>query len=207
MESIPTAIGPVSEEESAIIAGASLKRRREFAAGRNLARAALSRFGAACDSLVATGSRYPKWPDGYAGSISHNDEFVAVAVTRIGEYRGLGIDLESCDAVGRDLFESILTSEEQYDVSSSHDMAMATTVFCCKEAIFKAVYPIYHEFIDFLDVRVSLDGDSFFATGAQGKASAHAIESGVGHVWNNENLVLTLFLVKHNTAGARQCRS
>lgn len=195
MEAISATIGPVSDEELAHVAGGSEKRRREFAAGRTLARAALEKMGVVCDSLIATELRYPMWPNGYAGSISHNDERVAVAVVPTKKYRGVGIDLEACGSVGSNLYETVLTQREQAEVMSTGDWNLATVKFCCKEAVFKAVYPTYNEFIDFMDVEIRVKGDSFSAVGVQGTASANAIDSGVGRTRCIDSTVVSLFLI------------
>src|SRR3712207_1286527 len=62
-------------EEEGSVRTAGVKRRREFAAGRQCARRALAHLGFAGVPLPASADRAPCWPVGVCGSISHTELF------------------------------------------------------------------------------------------------------------------------------------
>lgn len=159
---------PLPAEEERYIVGARDKRQREFRAGRHCARAALAAAGAGEDVLILVGeSRQPVWPPGFTGSISHTDTVcVAIAAART-RYRSLGLDIENAQPLGADLVSLICTAREWRWLSDQPEpLAWAKVVFSIKEAIFKAHYPVYGVFLDFLEADTVLDVDasSFRAT-------------------------------------------
>jgi 4'-phosphopantetheinyl transferase EntD len=58
-------------EEITLVARATEKRRREFTAGRECARAALAGLGLAAVPILRGYRGAPQWPDGVVGSITH----------------------------------------------------------------------------------------------------------------------------------------
>ncbi|MFP1130226.1 hypothetical protein [Asticcacaulis sp. W401b] len=70
----------------------SLRRQREFNAGRNIARDLLG-DGDVVGINPQTGA--PVWPLGVVGSISHSRELVAVALAPSSAIAGIGIDIEA----------------------------------------------------------------------------------------------------------------
>lgn len=156
-------------EEQAAIARAVEKRKREFAAGRNLAREALTRLGHAAGAIPRI-ERMPVWPLGTVGSISHSDELVAVCVAQAVRYAGVGVDIERVGRVSDDIEARILTSAE-LGVDSVEDAR--TLRFACKEAIYKAVNPIIGEYFGFQVVRIDLE-----PSGAAGAFTAEPVEEG-----------------------------
>ena len=72
--------GGLFPEEEALVAGAVTKRREEFAAGRNAARAALAGLGPPPCPLLRAGRRAPAWPQGIVGSITHCSGFCCAVV-------------------------------------------------------------------------------------------------------------------------------
>jgi 4'-phosphopantetheinyl transferase EntD len=159
------------EEEEIAIARAVEKRKREFAAGRNLAREALTRIGhAAC--AIPRIDRAPVWPDGAVGSISHSDELVAVCVAEARRYAGVGLDIEHVGRVTDDIEARILTPAELGDESIED---ARTLRFACKEAIYKAVNPITGEYFGFQVVRIDLDASPH---SSEGSFSAEPVADG-----------------------------
>ena len=140
-------------EEQAEVSRAVEKRRAEFAAGRSLARIALTEIGhAPCAILQA--DRAPVWPPGIVGSITHNNEYVAVCVINRATYAGIGIDIEMARRVTDDIETRILTIDEIGDTTVPD---ARTLRFACKEAVYKAVNPIIGGFFGFQAVRIDLD--------------------------------------------------
>jgi len=156
-------------EERVAIARAVEKRRREFAAGRNLAREALKRLGhAAC--AIPRNERAPVWPEGTVGAISHSAELVVVCVAETDRYAGVGVDIERVGRVSDDIEARILTPSELGDDSVED---ARTLRFACKEAIYKAVNPIIGEYFGFQVVRIDLE-----PSGAAGAFTAEPLEEG-----------------------------
>ena len=81
-------------EEAAAVQHAVEKRRREFAVGRMLARAALAAIGDPPSAIPTGNHREPVWPAGIVGSITHCAGYCAAAVARDAMVVALGIDAE-----------------------------------------------------------------------------------------------------------------
>ncbi|MGN6423144.1 MAG: 4'-phosphopantetheinyl transferase family protein [Asticcacaulis sp.] len=148
--------GPLFPEEELALRNASLKRRLEFAAGRHLARKAMTSFGVDNCAISMRADRTPVWPDGIAGSISHSGEVCAAVVTKKGDLMSIGLDVEFAPIEGEHLERYVSTSDELVLASEilKDDGLALRIIFSAKEAFFKAWYPIFGSFLDFHDVRV-----------------------------------------------------
>ena len=134
-------------------------RRNEFHAGRALARKALAEIGFEPGPLPAGNNRMPIWPPDVVGSISHSKRFVGVAVSVSDTIHSLGLDIELRYSVEPSLYPSILLPQEQEELETR---AIDPTVyFSCKEALFKAVFPIHKEYFDFVDVELAISTERF----------------------------------------------
>jgi len=147
--------GPVYPEEEVSIRNAVLKRRREFAAGRNCARRALAVLGLQNRPLRVGTDREVLWPDGIVGSISHCDDLCAVAVTRCERAAGIGLDVERGDPLESGLVSLICTPVEQARLK-----AWSKLVFVAKESVYKCVFPLLRTFLDFHDVEIDLSPEA-----------------------------------------------
>ena len=188
--------GSVSPEESAYIARARDKRRREFIAGRVLAKKTLAGLGEICDSIPAHELRYPRWPEGYIGSISHTRALVTAVVARMSRFAGLGIDVERARSVTPDLHRSLFTGSERMLIDREAADDVATILFSCKESIYKAVFPRFREFLEFGDVELIIDGSEFSAVCAATTISAEAIQQGQGFIAEYAGHVVSLFTIQ-----------
>jgi enterobactin synthetase component D len=146
---------------------ATMKRRRQFCAGRICALAALHALEP--EARAAAPSRgergMPIWPAGVTGSITHTDEFVSAAVVRTRDVRGLGIDSERImsDERARGVSPAVAWPYELAHVRRAgwSRLEALTLVFSAKESIFKCLYPLIGRFFEFHDVRiVAVDGES-----------------------------------------------
>jgi 4'-phosphopantetheinyl transferase EntD len=133
-------------DEWASVTEAVEKRQREFAAGRLLARSLLRSFGYT-GPLCRQLDGLPKWPPGIIGSISHCTSLAAVAICRTTECFGIGIDIEEYKPLPAEVASLTLTAEERR--WSEGSPAAPLQVFCAKEAIYKAIYPYCHKFVEF----------------------------------------------------------
>jgi len=147
---------PLAPAEEACILGAVDKRVREFRAGRACAGRALAELGIRDFPLVSGPDRAPVWPEGVVGSITHCRGFVAAAVTREDELRGLGLDAEPAAPLDDEILELICTPPERAWLSEV-DPRWATALFSAKEAVYKCLHPVSGAWLDFQDVTLTFD--------------------------------------------------
>lgn len=161
--------GPIGEvdgalwpQEQALHERAVDKRRREFAAGRVLARRALAELGAPDGPLLAAeGGRAPVWPAGFVGSISHTSDYAAAAAARADEVMALGIDVEDWSRF-RDRLEGAILSQAEIARELSglegeaRQIAMGL-LFSAKEAFYKCQHPLTAVRLGFHDAEVEMD--------------------------------------------------
>lgn len=152
--------GQLFDVEEAAIVRAVDKRQAEFRAGRTYARAALRTMGQSGQPMPPTADRYPQWPDGFIGSISHSDTICAAIVAQRLDYWGLGLDIEPTTRLDSDLYHLIGRPEERSLLSEPVEYPSGTVdrgklVFAAKEAVFKAYYPGAGYFLDFQDASIS----------------------------------------------------
>lgn len=148
--------------ERVLVGSARPVRRAEFAAGRWCAHRALAAIGADTRTIGRGRRRQPIWPVGMTGSISHAAGLAtAVAAPRTSSVASLGIDAEITDAFDEELWPHVLTSSERAACDTADDPpSFAASVFCAKEAAFKAVYPLLGVEIDFLDAHCWLGAEA-----------------------------------------------
>ena len=131
-------------EERAFVAAAVGSRRREFAAGRLLARGLLGPMGKDA-ALRREADGRPVWPPGIVGSITHCATLAAVAVASADACRGIGIDVEARRSLPPGVPRLVLSGQEQQWIMRCDPRQAADTVlrvFCAKEALYKAIYPL-----------------------------------------------------------------
>ena len=135
----------------------STKRQREFAAGRACAATLLNRWNVAEEVGVAE-DRSPIWPDGYAGSISHSNNWVWSAIAKSARTSSLGIDTEivvSPDT--REMLNKNIVTEQERLILEPLGLSPETSftlAFSAKEAFYKCWYPITREFFGFKQVAI-----------------------------------------------------
>ena len=131
-------------EERAFVAQAVERRRREFAAGRLLARRLLGPMGKDA-ALRREADGCPAWPPGIVGSITHCPTLAAVAVASTDRCCGIGIDIEARLVLPSGVPRLVLSGQEQQWIMRGNPRRVAETmlrVFCAKEALYKAIYPM-----------------------------------------------------------------
>lgn len=146
------------------VARAGDKRRTEFRAGRHCARRALGALGLPPVAIPQERSRTPRWPADVVGSISHSGNLEwghAVAVVgRASEVRAVGVDIERERALDPELWERVLTPEEQRFVAtlpSAEREQVALIMFCAKECVHKCQFPLLRVPLEFHEVSLQLD--------------------------------------------------
>jgi 4'-phosphopantetheinyl transferase EntD len=127
--------------------------RRASGAARIVAKALLAELGAQPGvELPRSGSRAPRWPPGFVGSLAHDNEFAVAAVAPAASILGVGIDVEPPLPLPEDLLDMIATSRECDELKG--DLVSARLLFCMKEAVYKATHPIDGVFLEHHDVEV-----------------------------------------------------
>jgi len=172
---------PLFPAEEAAVAKAVARRRREFAAGRACARAALERLGAQAGAIPRGPDRAPVWPGGHVGSIAHCDGFCAAVVARPGTARSLGLDAEAAAPLAPDMAAHVCRPEELARFAALPDPVGSSwpkLAFSAKEAFYKCYFPIARTYLGFEDVSVWFSDDRFrIVLEAPGKPMAAAAEA------------------------------
>ncbi len=141
-------------EETSRLKNAVDKRRREFRAGRHVARAALIQLGLEPTSILADDDRVPLFPPGVAGSISHTGRTITYAVAVVSQAVPLlGVDAEELIELDAPLLERIVRPDERGELARCTDERFwGIVVFSCKEAVYKCVFPRIRRMLGFHDV-------------------------------------------------------
>lgn len=133
-------------------------RRREFATVRCLARACLGRLGFPGVPLMSGPGGAPSWPTDVRGSMTHCAGYAGAAVGRSELISAIGIDAEPDAPLPEELMELVATRTEQ---ARLRDTAYAPgsprwdrLLFCAKEAVFKAWFPLVGEWLEFEDAEI-----------------------------------------------------
>lgn len=145
-------------EEEFAVRQAVPSRKLEFSAGRECARRALRKLGRAPMPIGVGTGRQPVWPEGFVGSITHQDSFAMAAVADSRKIRLIGIDLATSEPLEKSLVRLVCSDEEVRDAGPATaypgGVCPYKLVFSIKEALFKCLFPVVGQYFDFLDVYV-----------------------------------------------------
>lgn len=153
---VPAQVASLCAPEQELVAGASPRRQRQFAAGRSLARAAMAALGVPPQAIGRGAAGAPLWPAGLVGSITHSGGLAAAAVAAARHCGGIGIDLEDPARVAARLHPRLFTASEQRLLSGA-DPRLPGLLFAAKEATYKAVQPRVGRYIGFQEAEVDVD--------------------------------------------------
>lgn len=148
-------------QEEAMISRAVEKRRREFRTVRHCARQALRELGLPPAAVLSGEHREPLWPPGVVGSMTHCAGYRAAAVARSRDLLTVGIDAEPHQPLPPGVLETIALADEQVQIA---DLAAARgashwdrILFCAKETVYKAWFPLTQRWLGFHDAAVTID--------------------------------------------------
>jgi 4'-phosphopantetheinyl transferase EntD len=134
------------------------KRRREFVTGRACARRALAQLGLAPVAIPNGERGEPLWPAGIVGSITHCANYRGCAVAWRDYLASLGIDAEAHEPLPDGILESVSSGKERVRIGGSvSDIHLDRVLFCAKEAVYKAWFPLTGRWLGFEDVDLSID--------------------------------------------------
>jgi 4'-phosphopantetheinyl transferase EntD len=137
------------------------RRRREFAAGRNCARAALRALGNAPVPVLRGSQRQPIWPLGIVGSISHCHGYCAAVVARGERYAAIAVDAEVHDPLPPEVISLVVANEREWLRTRSGDnVHWDRLVFSAKESVYKAWFTLTGRWLGFEDVCVTIEPDA-----------------------------------------------
>lgn len=151
-------VGP----EHQMVATASPKRRREFAAARICARRAMRDLGVP-EAPVVKGERgVPVWPSGVVGTMTHTEGYRAAALAHAAELRAVGVDAEPHDVLPDGVLDAVTLPEERgwlraaaFDPAAS-SLRLDRLLFCAKEATYKAWFPLTRRWLGFEDAHITI---------------------------------------------------
>ena len=155
--------------EQAVIARAVERRRREFTTGRACARAALARLGQPPVAILPGERGSPGWPPGIVGSITHCAGYRAAAVGKAAEVLAIGLDAEPDQPLPDGVLGVISLEAERASLLDLARSAPGTNwdrlLFCAKESVYKAWFPLTGRWLGFEQAHITLDpaGGTFTA--------------------------------------------
>lgn len=145
-------------EEAELISGAVEGRKREFITGRRCAREALGLLGEKPVAIGVGERREPLWPAGIVGSITHCAGYRAAAVGRAEDVAAIGIDAEP-DAPLPEGVRDVVMSEAEGALLTGENADRV--LFCAKEAIYKAWFPLTRRWLGFEECHLTIDARTF----------------------------------------------
>lgn len=148
-------------EEEILVARATEKRRREFRTGRECARAALGELGMAATPILRGYRGAPQWPDGIVGSITHCTGYCAAAVARTQDLVTIGLDAEPNAPLPGGVLELVSLPAERARLrelaAQWPETGWDRLLFCAKEAVYKAWFPLTGQWLGFADADITID--------------------------------------------------
>lgn len=167
------ASAPLYPEEDNLTGDMLPGRRREFAAGRYIARQALRQLGAAEKAILMGDEGEPLWDEEITGSICHTHSDVGALVAWKSVYRSVGLDIDDGREIGDAAAIDIVLPKEvdllmQLKVAACRKVALRM-LFSIKEALYKCQFPVTGcSDLGFLDICLS----SYDATNHEFRARA-----------------------------------
>ncbi|MEV6684116.1 4'-phosphopantetheinyl transferase superfamily protein [Streptomyces sp. NPDC051130] len=153
-------------EERAALGETGEARRLEFTTVRHCARRALGALGLPPAPLLPGVRGAPRWPSGVVGSMTHCKGYRAAAVALRSGIRTLGVDAEPHKPLMEGMLEHIALPGERSclaELVREHpDVCWDRLLFCAKEAVYKAWFPLTQLWLGFDGARVILSPDGTF---------------------------------------------
>lgn len=156
------------------------KRLAEFAVGRYCASRALKRLGAPDTALEIADNRAPLAPAGFALSISHDDTHAIAVAAHASQCGGLGIDLTADEGLGSEVMELVCRPDElARRPAGLSEPVFGKQLFSIKESVYKACTVDVQASLDWLQIDVTLCGESGFNAALHTEDGAMCTVSGL----------------------------
>jgi len=151
-------------EEEAALGQAVEKRRREFTTARDCAHKAIAGLGLPLLPIPSGPRGEPCWPTGVVGSITHCHNYRACAVALATDLITLGIDAEPNEPLPDGVLAAIATAEElsrlrELSRIAPDEVHWDRLLFCAKESVYKAWFPLTGRSLGFEDAVLTIDSD------------------------------------------------
>ena len=148
-------------EETTLVARATHQRREEFTTGRECARSALAALDVPAAPILRGYRGAPRWPDGIVGSIAHCAGYCAAAVARTTDLVTIGLDAEPNAPLPGGVLELVSRPAERARLreltDAAPDVGWDRLLFCAKEAVYKAWFPLTGKWLGFSDADITID--------------------------------------------------
>ncbi|MGX7873808.1 4'-phosphopantetheinyl transferase family protein [Mesorhizobium sp. ORM6] len=141
------------EEARSILARQPASRRASGTA-RWIGHGLLADLGIGNAAILRAPSGAPVWPDGITGSLAHDDDMAVAAVSLIGRIASLGLDVEPAQPLPDDLLPIVATNADH--IGTADRRLAGRILFCAKEAVYKAAYPLDRQILGYEDIAVDL---------------------------------------------------
>lgn len=141
-------------EEAGAFRRSAVQVRRASGAARIVARSLVEQLGHKWAALPKSPAGPPIWPEGVLGSLAHDSSVAVAAVAPRENLAGIGIDIEPAEALPAELLEFVITPRERASLAA--DPCAGRLFFVAKEAVYKAVFPLDHQFLGHHDVEIDL---------------------------------------------------
>jgi 4'-phosphopantetheinyl transferase EntD len=151
---------PVHPQERELVQGVVDRVRHQTATGRLLLREVLHTMGVVPGPILRTTGGRPVLPDGVVASLAHDAAVAVCVAAAVGAGVGLGVDVEPPLPLPAEILDDVITSPGDrgaVTVDGVVDPLRARLLFCVKEAVYKACFPLDEVFLEFADVAV-IDG-------------------------------------------------
>ncbi len=155
---------PTYAEEELVIRNSVPERQREFRTARHCARLALAQLGRPAVPLLPGHRGAVRWPDGVTGSLTHCPGYRAAAVTETDRFRAVGIDAEPHQPLPGGTLRIVTLPAERAMLAAltaaEPDVHWDRLLFCAKEAVYKAWFPLTGAWLGFDGARLTFTPDS-----------------------------------------------
>lgn len=145
----------LAEEQRSIVTK-SLPRRDQSGAARFVARQLLADRGMAEMAIGRAPSGAPVWPQPIIGSLAHDEEVAVAAIGWAADYRALGVDVEPAMGLPEEI-RALVRHKADRTPESAESALMDRLLFCAKEAVYKAVFPLDRVLLEYEDIITDLD--------------------------------------------------
>lgn len=142
-------------EERQSIQTNNLNRLKASGAVRYIARGLLEKWSRNEFRILRAPTGEPIWPEGIVGSFAHDDEVVVAALGNSEEFQGLGIDVEPALPLPQDIQSLVRIPADKTGERQTSGLC-DRILFCAKEAVYKAVYPLDRMILNYDDISVDL---------------------------------------------------
>lgn len=161
--------------ELATIPTSDLLTRRASGAARIVARKFLAELGHEPVAIPKRVNGCPLWPSGITGSFAHDERVSVIAVGREKEFCSIGIDVEQAEELPTETLDLIATPAEKSRLGN--DPLRGRLLFAVKEAVYKSLYPLNGQFLEFHDIEADLERGSASVKGQRQVDVAYCIST------------------------------